>query len=214
MTAKRKTPAKQAYPLPEHLPDDVAGVWIETVERGRIAPSVSPALLESYCNLVVRWREAAKTVADEGLVVDGGEKRGAIVHPALAAERQLSAQLKEWSPLVNRPASADRKRGPVYDATKRSIKAAGLDEKPEFEGACLAVATQAWLIDEAQRGGIEELQKAAYVLIPSYVKGCAELQITPASLPPEATKKASNGGKVSKFEEAAARRRARQASSA
>ena len=207
-------PTKQsavAYPTPLHLPADVAAVWRETVDRGRIAPNVSPALLESYCNLVVRWREAAKVVADEGLVVDGGEKRGAIVHPALAAERQLAAQIKEWSPLVNRPTKADRRRGPMYDATKRSIAEAGLNGKAEFEGICAAVLTQAWLIDEAQRDGLEELRKAAYVIIPSYVKGCAELQITPASLPAEVGKKTSNGGKVSKFEEAAARRRARQA---
>lgn len=203
--------ARDLYPLPDSLPDDVATVWLDTVARGRIAPNVSPALLEAYCTLVVRWRAAAAVVADEGLVVDGGEKRGAIVHPALAAERQLSAQLKEWSPLVNRPTKADRRRGPMYDATKRSLEAAGLSEKKQFEGVALAVLTEAWLIDEAQRAGLEELQKAAYVLIPSYVKGCAELQITPASLPADAGKKDGRGGKVSKFEEAAARRRERQA---
>ena len=200
------------YPLPPDLPEDVAAIWLETVERGRIAPSVSPELLEAYCDLVVRWRQAARVVTDEGLVVDGGEKRGAIVHPALAAERQLSDQIKQWSPLVHRPVRADRKRGPMYDATKASIKAAGLEERDEFKGVCTAVLTQAWLIDEAQRAGLEELQKAAYVLIPSYVKGCAELQITPASLPPEAAKtKDSEGGKVSKFEDAAERRRRRAA---
>ena len=197
--------AKQTYPVPDHLPEDVAAVWVETVERDRIAPQVSPALLEAYCTLVVRWRATAAAVADEGIVVDGGEKRGAIVHPALAAERQLSEQIKAWAPLVNRPVKADRKRGPMYDATKRSIHEAGLNEKPAFEGVCQAVLTQAWLIDEAQRAGLEELQKAAYVLIPSYVKGCAELQITPASLPPEVVQKENKGGKVSKFQDTASR---------
>lgn len=199
--------AKQTYPIPDHLPDTVAEVWRETIARDRIAPQVSPALLEAYCTLVVRWRETAASVAEEGIVVDGGEKRGAIVHPALAAERQLSAQIKEWAPLVNRPVKASRKAGPMYDATKRSIEEAGLNDKPQYEGVCQAVLTQAWLIDEAQRAGLEELQKAAYVLIPSYVKGCAELQITPASIPPEALKKVRSGGKVTKFAEAAAKRR-------
>ncbi|NHI16854.1 P27 family phage terminase small subunit [Microbacterium excoecariae] len=204
---------KQDFPKPDHLVDEVAEIWDETVARGRIAPNVSPALLEAYCTLVVRWREAAGKIAEEGLVVDGGEKKGAIVHPALAAERQLSAQLKEWSPLVNRPTKPGRKSGPMYDATKASIAAAGLADNPKFEGACLAVTTQAWLIDEAQRAGLEELQKAAYVLIPSYVKGCAELQITPASLPPEVGKQVTGDAKITKFRAAAAIRR-EQASAA
>ena len=51
-----------------------------------------------------------------------------------------------------------------------------------------AVRTLAWLIDEAQRAGIEELRKAAFGAIPAYVRGCAELHITPASVPEGASR--------------------------
>ena len=75
--------------------------------------------------------------------------------------------------------------------------------------ACEAVLTLAWLIDEAQRAGLDALQKASYVTIPTYLKGCAELEITPASIPEAARKKVDGaGGKVTKFEDAAAKRRA------
>jgi phage terminase small subunit len=192
---------------PERLSGAVADVWRETVDRAAsFAPIVDAAMFEAYCTLIARWRSTAKQVADDGLVV-GDEKKGAIVHPALAAERQLADQIKDWAPLFNRPPSARRKAGPMYDATKRSMKAAKLGDSKEFEGACEAVLTLAWLIDEAQRAGLEALQKASFVMIPSYLKGCAELQITPAALPESARKKAGSGGKISKFEDAAAARR-------
>ncbi|MDY0830746.1 P27 family phage terminase small subunit [Microbacterium sp. BG28] len=197
---------------PDRLSNEAREVWDEVRARGRMHPSVDPEMLETYCALVIRWREAAKKVADEGLVVDGGEKRGAVVHPALAAERELAEQIRKWSPLFNRPAGVRRKAGPMYDATRRSITAAELDTKPEFEGVREAVLTLAWLIDEAQREGLEALQKATYNLIPSYVKGCAELQITPASIPADALKKAGKVGKLTKFGDAAAARRGRVAS--
>lgn len=191
---------------PERLSDEAAELWSEIVARKAMAPTVDAPMLEAYCALVIRWRDAARKIADEGIVVDG-DKRGAIVHPALAAERQLAEQIREWAPLFNRPAAAKRKAGPMYDATKRSIEAAKLPDEPQFEGATAAVLTLAWLIDEAQRAGLEAIQKASFVMIPSYLKGCAELQITPASLPAEARKKAGQGGKVDKFQRSAGSRR-------
>ena len=194
---------------PDRLPDDAAEVWREVVAAGRLAPTVTAALLEAYCELVIRQRDAAKTLHAEGIVVDGGEKRGAIVHPALVAERQMSEQLREWAPLFTRPSAARRRRGPMYDATKQSIAAVPeLRDDQRFTAACEAVLTLAWVIDEAQREGIDELRKVSYNVIPSYLKGCAELQITPASLPEDARKKVGRGGKVTKFEDAAARRQA------
>lgn len=195
---------------PERLSDEARELWAEIVARKAMAPTVDAPMLEAYCALVVRWRDAARKIADEGIVVDG-EKRGAIVHPALAAERQLAEQIREWAPLFNRPAAAKRKAGPMYDATKRSIEAAKLPDEPQFEGATAAVLTLAWLIDEAQRAGLEAIQKASFVMIPSYLKGCAELQITPAALPAEARKKAGQGGKVDKFQRSAGSRRNLQA---
>lgn len=178
----RKRPAVPSEP-PERLTEEAAQVWREVIARGALAATVDAAMLEAYCSLVVRWRDAAKRVADEGIVVDGGEKRGAVVHPALAAERQLSQQLREWGPLFNRPTSARRRSGPMYDATRRSIAAAGLKDEKRFEGACEATLTLAWIIDEAQRDGMDALLKVSYSVIPSYLKACGELRITPAAVP-------------------------------
>lgn len=202
------TPKRPSFDPPDRLSEAAREVWEETVRRGRMHPTVDPEILETYCILVVRWREAAEKVAAEGLVVDGGDRRGAVVHPALAAERELAEQIRKWSPLFNKPAAVRRRSGPMYDATRRSIVAAELDKTNEYEAVCEAVLTLAWLIDEAQREGIEALQKATYNLIPTYVKGCAELQITPASVPADALKKAGKVGKLTKFGDAAERRRA------
>lgn len=201
------TPRKFDFDPPDRISAEAQEVWTEIVSRGRLHPAVDPEMLETYCILIVRWRAAAAKVADEGLVVDGGERRGAVVHPALAAERDLAEQIRKWSPLFNKPAGAKRRSGPMYDSTRRSIAAAKLHERAEFEAVCDAVLTLAWLIDEAQREGLEALQKATYNLIPTYVKGCAELQITPASVPAEAAGKAGAGAKVTKLQDAAAARR-------
>lgn len=186
---------------PERLSAEAAEVWVDVIRRDRIHPAADAATLEVYCELTVRWREASRKVSEEGIVVDGGDRRGAIVHPALAAERQLAEQLREWGPMFNRPPRAARRRGTMYDATKASIAAAPeVADEDRLQGACEAVLTLAWLIDEAQREGLEALRKASYSVIPSYLKACAELQITPASLPEEIRKKEkSGGGKVSKF---------------
>ena len=62
---------------------------------------------------------------------------------------------------------------------------------------------------ETPLSALEALQKAAFGTIPTYLKGCAELEITPASIPEAARKKVDGaGGKVTKFEDAAAKRRA------
>lgn len=206
--AAKKTQTR--FEPPEHLDDDQRAVWESVVADGRIASTVTPDMLEAYCSIVVRHRAASRQVAEDGIVVREDDRKPAVVHPALAAERQLAEQLKDWAPLFNQQ-PAVRRSGPLYDATTKSIREAGLKDRKEFAGACAAVLTLAWLIDEAQRAGIEALQKASYVIIPTYLKGCAALQITPASLPPEAGKKAK-GGKLSKFQdEVSARREARTA---
>lgn len=192
---------------PERLADDVADIWRENVARAdRFAPTVDAALFEAYCSLVARWRTTAKAVVGDGIVV-ADDKKGAIVHPALAAERQLAEQIREWAPLFNRRPSPSRRSGTMYDATRKSIRAAELDKDDRYAGAVAGVLTIAWLIDEAQRDGVDALQKASYVLIPNYLKGCADLQITPASVPEDVRKKATSGGKVDKFGKRAQERR-------
>lgn len=217
MTEKRTRkprPAPQPPEPPEHVTGDVAAVWREVVAANAIVGPVDRAALEAYCTLTVRLREASKRVADEGMIVKSGTKE--ILHPAIALERQLAEQLHALGARFMPVTQKQRGRGPMYDATRRSIKAADHLADPVFEGPCLAVVTLAWLIDEAQRAGMEALQRATFNLIPSYLKACAELQITPASLPAVTApggKGASGGGngpgKVSKFSEAAARRRER-----
>lgn len=216
MTEKRTRkprPAPQPPEPPEHVTDDVAAVWREVVAANGIVGPVDRAALEAYCTLTVRLREASKRVADEGMIVKSGTKE--ILHPAIALERQLAEQLHALGARFMPVTQKNRGKGPMYDATRRSIKAAAHLVDPVFEGPCLAVVTLAWLIDEAQRAGMEALQRATFNLIPSYLKACNELGITPASLPavPASGKGASGGsngpGKVSKFADAAARRRER-----
>lgn len=206
MTSPRSTSGIPNDP-PEALSEDAAVVWRDVIRRDRISTKADATTLEAYCELTVRWRAASKKITDEGIVVDGGDRKGAVVHPALAAERQLAEQLREWGPLFNRPPQVRRRRGPMYDATKHSIDAAPevVDEE-RFKGACEAVLTLAWLIDEAQRDGLEALRKASYSVIPSYIKGCAELGLTPATLPESVRKGEKPDGKVSKFTGSGARR--------
>jgi hypothetical protein len=212
VTSKRTPPAP-----PAHVTDDVAEVWVEVVEENGIVGPVDRAALEAYCTLTVRLREASKRVADEGMIVKSGTKE--ILHPAITLERQLAEQLHALGARFM-PVTAPRRRsGPMYDATKASFAAAEHLRGAEiYTGPRDAVLTLAWLIDEAQRAGIDALQRATFNLIPSYLKACAELQITPASLPAAPAtggKGAARGGtgngsgKVAKFGDAAARRRER-----
>lgn len=209
MTARTQPPAYPTEP-PEHLDAERSSVWREVVARGRIAPTVDAMFLEVYCDVVVQYREASKAITADGSVI-ANEKGAAIVHPALTVQRQLAAQLKDWAPLFTKPKAAVRKRGTLYDATKASITASPEIHSERYEGVKAAALTLAWLIDEAARDGIDEIRKAAYVLIPSYVKACAELQITPASIPAEWLKEGKKGGKVSKFEDKVEERRNRAA---
>ncbi len=85
----------------------------------------------------------------------------------------------------------------MWDATCRSVAGAEhLKDRREFAGAVEAVKTLAWLIDESQRAGIEELQKAAFGTIPTYLKACEALQITPASRPVVKGEGKKPGGKL------------------
>ncbi len=205
MAARTPPPAYPTEP-PRHLDAERSSVWRDVVARGRIAPTVDAMFLEVYCDVVVQYREASEAITSDGSVI-ANEKGAAIVHPALTVQRQLAAQLKDWAPLFTKPKAAVRKRGTLYDATNASIKASPEIHSERYEGMKTAALTLAWLIDEAARDGIDEIRKAAFVLIPSYVKACAELQITPASVPAEWLKEQKKDGAILKFERSAAQRR-------
>lgn len=170
---------------PESLPEDVAEVWREIVASNDLAGTVDRAALEAFCTLMARLRAARARVSEEGMVVE--DKRGRVVpHPALTVERQTAEQIRAWGDRFAPLVKPVRKRGYMADATALAIKAAPHLQGPagaKYAGAVAAVKTLAWLIDEAQRDSMDTLQKAAFGTIPTYLKACAELQITPASVP-------------------------------
>ncbi|MEE6295187.1 P27 family phage terminase small subunit [Georgenia wangjunii] len=162
-------------------------MWQEIVESNDLAGRVDRAALETFASLVARLREARQRINDEGMVVE--DKRGRVMpHPALLVERQTAELIRAWgdrfAPLV-KPA---RKRGYMADATASAIANAQHlqgEAGKKFAGAVAAAKTLAWLIDEAQRDSLDALMKAASSsgIVPSYLKVCAELQITPAAVP-------------------------------
>lgn len=187
---------------PEHLPEDAAEVWREIIATNDLAGTVDRAALEAFCTLVARLRAARSRVNEEGMVVT--DPRGRVVpHPALAVERQTAEQIRAWGDRFAPLVKPVRKRGYMADATARAIAAAPHLQDAKFAGAVAAVKTLAWLIDEAQRESMDKLQKAAFGTIPTYLKACAELQITPASVP-EVTETQNDGKKSSKAAKLAA----------
>ncbi|MGO3895363.1 P27 family phage terminase small subunit [Brevibacterium aurantiacum] len=179
---------------PEDLPADAAEVWREIVASNDLAGTVDRAALEAFCTLVARLRAARRRVNKEGMVVT--DPRGRVVpHPALTVERQTAEQIRAWGDRFAPLVKPVRKRGYMADATARAIADAPHLRDAKFAGAVAAVKTLAWLIDEAQRESMDKLQKAAFGTIPTYLKACAELQITPASVPGVA--ESQNDGKKS-----------------
>lgn len=179
----KRSAAKPEAPIepPAGLPEAAADVWREIVASNDLAGTVDRSALEAFCTLVARLRAARQRVEDEGMVVK--DPRGRVVpHPALAVERQTAEQIRAWgdrfAPLV-KPA---RRRGYMADATAASIANAEHLKDRKFAGPVAAVKTLAWMIDEAQRDSMEALQKAMSTTVPNYLKACAELQITPASI--------------------------------
>lgn len=176
------------------MPADAAEVWREIVATNDLAGTVDRAALEAFCTLVARLRAARRRVNEEGMVVT--DPRGRVVpHPALGVERQTAEQIRAWGDRFAPLVKPVRKRGYMADATARAIADAPHLQDAKFAGAVAAVKTLAWLIDEAQRESMEKLQKAAFGTIPTYLKACAELQITPASVPEVETKPESQKSK-------------------
>lgn len=198
---------------PEDLPESAAEVWRDIVATNDFAGRVDRSALEAFCILMARLREASKRVEDEGMVVK--DPRGRVVpHPALAVERQTAEQIRAWGDRFAPLTKPARKRGYMADATAVAIAAAPHLSDARFAGAVAAVKTLAWMIDEAQRDSMEALQRAVATTVPNYLKACADLQITPASLPAGAAtagaapSKPAAGGTVSSMQDRARQRRA------
>lgn len=201
------TTAEQPQP-PASLPEDAAQAWREIVEANDLAGNVDRAALEAFCTLIARLREARRRVEDEGMVVT--DPRGRVIpHPALAVERQTAEQIRAWGDRFAPLVKPVRKRGYMADATASAIANAAHLRDKKYAGAVAAVKTLAWLIDEAQRTSMDALQRAAFGTIPTYLKACAELQITPASVPPAQTGGRGGGraGTVTSLRDRAAARR-------
>lgn len=192
MTRKRD----RTLPAPPQSLSKVAQeVWNEIVASNDLAGTVDRAALEAFCTLMARLREARARVDKEGMVVKDGRGR-AVPHPALAVERQIAEQIRAWGDRFEPLVKPVRKRGYMADATGSTIaNATHLKDKKEFAGAVAMLKTLAWLIDEAQRSSMDDLQRASTTTIPMYLKTCEALQVTPASLPEGV--KGGGGGKLS-----------------
>ena len=167
---------------PTSLPADATEVWREIITANGLVGTIDRPALEAYCTLVSRLRQARARVEEEGMVVT--DPRGHVVpHPALLIERQTAEQIRAWGDRFAPLIKPVRKRGYMADATALALKHSPHLDDPKFTAAKATVKTLAWLIDEAQRESMDKLQKAAFGTIPTYLKACAELQITPASMP-------------------------------
>ncbi|QSZ49399.1 P27 family phage terminase small subunit [Arthrobacter sp. D5-1] len=182
MTAREQESSPELIEAPEHLPEPVADVWREIVASNDLAGKVDRAALETFCTLMARLREARDRIEEEGMVVT--DPRGRVIpHPALAVERATAEQIRAWGDRFAPLVKPVRKRGYIADATAQSIAEAKHLEGPRFAGPVAALKTLAWMVDEAQRDSMEALQKAMTTTVPQYLKACAELQVTPASVP-------------------------------
>jgi phage terminase small subunit len=179
------TPEKSVPVPPEHLHADAAAVWTEVVTAyGEGAEAIVGPDLDAYCGQVAALREAQARLLSEGLII--ADPKGApLPHPAVAIAKAAQAELRAFAGrFAPPPAPMVRRPGPMLDATEKAVAAAKhLQDRPEFAGAVEALLTLAWQIDEAQREGFEAFQKTAFGTIPTYLKACEALQVTPASVP-------------------------------
>lgn len=168
---------------PAHVTGAAADVWRSVTSSHPKPDTLDPLRLEAYVFAVDHLRRSHEDIAANGVTVT--DDRGqSVKNPALAAAKDAQEQVRRWGLEFSRPHAPKRRRGTMYDATVTSIASSEhLAGEKRFAGACEAVKTLAWLIDESQRAGIDALQKAAFGAIPAYLKACAELQITPAALP-------------------------------
>lgn len=179
---------------PVYLREELHPIWNEVVEQMPPGRTINPIRLEAYCEQIKILRDASLDVQSFGRTVEDATGR-TVKNPAVDIIRDMHRALASWGNEFAPASKIRRRRGTMYDATRASVAAAThLKDKKEYGGAIEAACTLAWLIDEAQRTGIDELQRAAFGTIPTYLKACAALQITPAERP-ETGKKPAGGGR-------------------
>jgi P27 family predicted phage terminase small subunit len=86
MAVKKKGTGEE---LPAHL---------EAIRRelqGQVAADIPPAAMEAICVQMHRMRTAQERISEEGIVV-ADPKGNPVPHPALAVEKQASAELRTW----------------------------------------------------------------------------------------------------------------------
>ena len=185
---------------PEYLDAELVPIWREVVEHLPPTRKINPVHLEAYCAQISTLRKACLDVNLVGVTHEDATGK-TVANPAVNVIRDMHTALSKWGHEFAPASTIRRRRGTMYDATRASVRAAAhLQDKPEFSGAIEAACTLAWLIDEAQRVGIDELQKAAFGTIPTYLKACAALGITPASVPGGAAAGARRGSKLGKLQ--------------
>lgn len=78
---------------PAHLESDLSEIWDESAKDFRLG--IGATGLEAVCRLIQRARLASKRLTDEGIVVEDA-KGNPIPHPALAIEKQVQSELRQW----------------------------------------------------------------------------------------------------------------------
>ena len=78
---------------PEHLPADVAAVWVEIVKA--LGPRCAGPDLEAYAGQVARLRDAQARIAAEGAII-ADPKGNPVPHPALAIEKTAQSEIRAW----------------------------------------------------------------------------------------------------------------------
>lgn len=80
---------------PNHLPPDVAEVWVEHAASGVAPHKLDSPDFEAYAGQVCRLRDAQRRLSVEGLVI-ADPKGNPVPHPALAIERAAQVELRQW----------------------------------------------------------------------------------------------------------------------
>lgn len=79
--------------IPDSLPDHLREVWCDLVDQ--VKPAIGTAGMEALCGQVYRMRDAQRRITEEGLVVLDAKGNPA-PHPAIAVEKQASAEVRAW----------------------------------------------------------------------------------------------------------------------